>query len=115
MKPAKSHKRHKRGGKKVGAWFKENIWEKGLKPIGKKIETAVNTVYSDVRGTVDKGFGVVDKGFGMMNKVVLIGGVLVGGVVLYGLMNPNQTERIATSAINTAGSVAEKAAPLAML
>jgi len=34
---------------------------------------------------------------------------------LYSLMNPNQTERIATSAIQTTGQVAEKAAPLMML
>ena len=80
-------------------------------------KSAVTSVYNDVKGigtrVLAKGESLIDKPFEMVNKYLLIGGVAIGGILLFSLMNPGSTERIITTGMSTAGEVAGKAAPIA--
>ena len=113
----------KRPGQKIAEW--------GRKTWG-TIKSAVTTVYTDLKDfankivdkssetanhaidtggsviteTIDTAGNVVEKGFQLGSNVILVVGLALGGILLFMLMNPKETTKIATTGMETAGRFA---------
>ena len=92
--------------KKFGKWV-----SKAASDVWKTTKTVVSKVYNDVNafknklvdaatGIANKGLGIVDKGVSGLTNVLYIGGGILALGLIWMLLNPGKSERIAMAGIS---------------
>ena len=115
----------KKGFSKVGNFVgkgAKEVW-KGVKSVGKPVfeagkgllKTGTESIKklagtgTDLAGSLGKSAGDFAGGMSKMPTYIMYGGLaLVGGIILFSLMNPKETTQMVTTGINTAGQVAQR-------